>query len=208
MNRRKPPKKKIIVLALLFVLPAAWFGNAARLTVRNDRACGATAEAASESPFQRVLDEYSAERNIGLQATVILPDGSQSDASAGFASRERGCPASAEHHFGIGSVTKLYTATLVMRQVEAGTISLDEPISKWLDLPYAEQVTVRMLLTHTSGIPDYTGDAWFLIRYVGLPEKSWQADELVSVIKNKPLDFESGSRHEYSNSNYLYFPLK
>lgn len=204
MNRSKSLKKKIIFLTLLFVLPVVWFGNAARLTVRNDRACGATVEAASESPLRRVLDEYSAVRGgAGLQATVILPDGSQWDASAGFPSRERECPASAGHHFGIGSVTKFYTATLVMRQVEAGTISLDEPISKWLDLPYAEQVTVRMLLNHTSGIPDYTSDEGFLLRYVGLPEKLWQPNELVHVIENKPLDFEPELRHEYSNSNYL-----
>lgn len=90
-----------------------------------------------------------------------------------------------------------------MRQVEAGTISLDVSISKWLDLPYAKQVTVRMLLSHTSGIPDYTSGAGFLVRYVGLPEKPWQPNELLDAIKNKPLDFESGSRHEYSNSNYL-----
>ena len=203
MNRA-PSRKKFITFALLILLPAVWFGNVFRLTTRNDRACGAAVEAASKPPLQRVLDEYSAERGgAGLQATVILPDGSQWDASAGFASRERGCPASAEHHFGIGSVTKLYTAALVMQQVEAGRISLDDSISKWLDLPYAEQVTVQMLLNHTSGIPDYTSGAGFLIRYIGLPEKSWQADELVNVIKNKPLDFESGSRHEYSNSNYL-----
>jgi len=204
VNRRKSPRKKISFLVLLIVFPAVWFGNVARLTARNDRACGVTVEAASESPFQRVADEYSVERGgAGLQATVIFPDGTQWDASSGLASREKECPVSARHHFGIGSVTKLYTAVLVMRQVEAGTISLDDPISKWLDLPYAKQVTVRMLLNHTSGIPDYTSDGWFLIRYVGLPEKSWQSNELVNVIKNKPLNFESGSRQEYSNSNYL-----
>ncbi len=197
-------QKKIFRLLLAFLLPAVWFGNAYRLTTQNDRACGVITEAKSESSLQRVLDEFSKERGgVGLQATVILSDGTQWNSAAGFASRERECPASAEHHFGIGSVTKLYTTTLVMRQVEAGTISLDDSIFGWLDLPYAEQVTVRMLLNHTSGIPNYTSDAGFLIRYVGLPEKSWKPNELFRVIKNKPLQFEPGLRHEYSNSNYL-----
>lgn len=195
---------KMIPFFLLLVLPTVLFGNAARLTAQNDHACGGIAETKNGSPLQRVLEDYSKERGgVGLQATVILPDEAQQDAAAGFASRERECLASAQHHFGIGSVTKLYTATLVMCQVEAGTISLDDPISKWLDLPYAEQVTVRMLLNHTSGIPDYTSDAGFLLRYVGLPEKSWLSNELLSVIKNKPLNFEPELRHEYSNSNYL-----
>ena len=154
--------------------------------------------------MQRVMDEYSKERDgIGLQVTVILSDGTQLNGSSGFASRETECPITRKHHLGIGSVTKLYTATLVMRQVQAEMISLEDSISKWIDLPYAEQVTVRMLLNHTSGIPDYTSDAAFLLRYVGLPEKSWQPYELVDVIKDRPLDFEPGLRHEYSNSNYL-----
>ncbi len=201
---RRKSKGCFSAALLLTVFLSVWIGYISRLTTQNERACGATADAESESPLQRVLDEYSKERGgVGLQATVILPDGTPWKAAAGLASREKKCPASTEHHFGIGSVTKLYTATLVMRQVEAGTISLDDPISKWLDLPYAEQVTVRMLLNHTSGIPDYTSDAGFLIRYVGLPEKSWKPNELFRVIKNKPLQFEPGLRHEYSNSNFL-----
>lgn len=196
-------KKILLVLAVFFLLPAVWFGNVSRLDDSNEDACGIT-ETTIETPLQRVLDEYSKERGrVGLQATVILSDGTQWNSAVGFASRERKCPASSEHHFGIGSVTKLYTAALVMRQVEAVTISLDDPISTWLDLPYAEQVTVRMLLNHTSGIPDYTSDAGFLLRYVGLPEKSWRPNELLGVTKNKPLKFVPGLRYEYSNSNYL-----
>ncbi len=189
---------------MILLLPV-WLGYASFLTTQNDRACDSTAEQTSiVSPLQSMLNDYSKERGgVGLQVTVIFPDGSQWDGSSGFASRERKCLATSQHHFGIGSVAKLYTATLVMQQVEAGILSLDDSTSKWIDLSYAEQVTVRMLLNHTSGIPDYTSDAAFLLRYVGLPEKSWQPNELVEVIRDKPLQFEPGTRHEYSNSNYL-----
>jgi D-alanyl-D-alanine carboxypeptidase len=202
--RRQRNKYVFSIAFLLILFFVLWLGYVSRLTMQNDRACNPTAErTASGSSLQHVLNDYSAERNVGLQATVIFPDGSRWNGVSGFASREKECPVTDKHHFGIGSVTKLYTATLVMLQAEAGTLSLDDPISKWFDLPYAEQVTVRMLLNHTSAIPDYTSDAAFLLRYVGLPEKSWRPNELVEVIRNKPLDFVPGSRHEYSNSNYL-----
>jgi len=202
-----PRTTKILLAAFCLILFfVGWLTYVSRLTKQNDRACNPSTNSAftaRDSLLQRVLDDYSVERNVGLQVTVIFPDGSQWNSVSGFASRERECPVTAKHHFGIGSVTKLYTAALVMLQVEAGTLSLDDAISKWIDLPYAEQVAVRMLLNHTSGIPDYTSDAAFLLRYVGLPEKSWRPDELAAVIHNKPLDFEPGLRHEYSNSNYL-----
>ena len=90
-----------------------------------------------------------------------------------------------------------------MEQVEKGAISPDNTLDHWLDLPYAGTVTVGMLLNHTSGIPSYTEDLWLLMRYLGFPGKQWQTEELVAAIRNKGLKFEPGSRHEYSNSNYL-----
>ncbi len=198
--------KKIIgaILLALFLTVIGWLTYVSRLTKQNDRACKPTIEqTAIVSPLQRVLDAYNTERNVGLQVTIIYSDETQWDGVSGFASREKKCLVTPEHHFGIGSVTKLYTATLVMQQVEVGTLSLDDPSSKWFDLPYGEQVTVRMLLNHTSGIPDYTSDAAFLLRYMGLPKRSWRPKELIEVIKNKPFEFAPGSRHEYSNSNYL-----
>ncbi|MGC8787486.1 MAG: serine hydrolase domain-containing protein [Anaerolineae bacterium] len=158
----------------------------------------------NDEEFQRALDNYSMPRGgVGLQATVIFPDGTVWSGASGYASHEKKCPLTLDHHLYIGSITKLYTAVLVMDQVENGMISLDDTLDKWLALPYAKEITVRMLLNHTSGIPNYTEDPWFLVRYVGLPRKQWQPDELVAVIRNKRLKFEPGSRHEYSNSNYL-----
>ncbi|HRQ21814.1 MAG TPA: serine hydrolase domain-containing protein [Anaerolineales bacterium] len=193
-----------VILLALFLLTAGLQGNVSRLTRQNDRACASNSnQIESGTLLQEVLDTYSAKRNAGMQATVIFPDGTLWHASSGFASRGKECPVSFNHHFGIGSVTKLYTAALVMRQVETGRFSLDDSISNWFDLPYAEHVTVRMALNHTSGILDYTGDPAFLLRYVGLPEKSWRPDELLEVIRHKSLQIPPGSWHDYSNSNYL-----
>ncbi|HSM26074.1 MAG TPA: serine hydrolase domain-containing protein, partial [Anaerolineaceae bacterium] len=90
-----------------------------------------------------------------------------------------------------------------MKQAELEVVSLDEPISQWVDIPYGDQITIRMLLNHTSGLPSYTESIPFLLQYIGAPQRYWHPEELLHVIRNKPLKFPSGTQHEYSNSNYL-----
>ena len=200
-----------IMFALLVLLLVGWLGYVSYLTIQVERTCKELSSITKKSKctqndeeLQRVLDNYSAKKaGVGLQATVIFPDGTTWSGVSGYANHKKKCPLTLDHHLYIGSITKLFTATLVMEQVEKGTISLDDTLDKWLELPYAKNITVRMLLNHTSGIPSYTEDLWFLIRYFGLPRKRWQPDELVAVIGNKGLKFEPGSQHEYSNSNYL-----
>ena len=206
---RKVLRVVVIGFVLLALFLVSWLGY--YLTTQEDGACGEpiitikkSNHTENDEELQRVLDNYSAKKaGVGLQATVIFPDGTVWSGVSGYASHEKKCPLTLDHHLYIGSMTKLFTATLVMEQVENGTIALDDPLSKWIDLPYAEEITVGMLLNHTSGIPSYTEDLWFLVRYFGFPGKQWQPDELVAVIRNKGLKFEPGSRHEYSNSNYL-----
>ena len=201
----------LVLLVLLVLLIIGWIGYVSYLTAREDRACGVGISAMNESigarddgGLQRVLDSYSARNGgVGLQATVVFLDGTTWSGTSGYASREKRCPLTLDHHLYIGSITKLYTAMLVMDQVEGGAISLDDTLDRWADLPYADAVTVKMLLNHTSGIPSYTEDFSYVVRLFGLARKQWEPDELVWVISSKPLKFEPGSRHEYSNSNYL-----
>ena len=151
-----------------------------------------------------VLDTYSAERsNVGLQACAIFEDGTLWRGVAGNADHEDEVPLSFAHHLYVGSVTKLYTATVVLDQVQQGALSLSDTIDEWVDLEYASDVTVKMLLNHTSGVPSYTTDAWFIARYFGLPNKTWDPRELLDEIRGSDLRFEPGTRHEYSNSNYV-----
>lgn len=138
-----------------------------------------------------------------MQATVIFPDGTTWNGVSGHASREKACPLTLNHHLFIGSITKPYIAASVMDQVEKGAISLDDTLDRWLDLPYADAVTVRMLLNHTSGIPNYAGDLRFAMQYRVLPWKAWRNDELLTIIRRHPLEFEPGTQYQYSSSNYV-----
>jgi D-alanyl-D-alanine carboxypeptidase len=197
------------ILAILGLVGVGWLSVVAWLTHEQDRACEKTNPmSAQDDPFarklQRRLEDFSASRNhIGLQASVIFPDGRIKSAVAGYASHEKKCPLTPAHHLYIGSITKMFTSAMVMQQVERGTLSLDDTLDRWMNLPNAQSVTIRMLLNHTSSIPDYAWEPWFIIRWFGLPKKEWRADDLIAVIRNQPSRFAPGARHEYSNSNYV-----
>lgn len=199
---------------------AGWTGRTIHLSSQRDRThlgtpartgirvTGPNADVIPDELLISTLEQYSDEHSdVGLQATVVLDDDTTWSGVTGNADHDDNIPLSFDSHLYIGSVTKFYTATLVLRQIERGSLSLTDTIDDWFDLEYAENVTVRMLLNHTSGIPSYTEDAWFVTRYFGRPTKRWQPDELVNVIRGKPLKFDSGSEHEYSNTNYVLLGL-
>jgi D-alanyl-D-alanine carboxypeptidase len=195
---------------------AGWTGRILYLTGQNERASLGTDDpdrsrvsgpSAADVPTERLLSElreYSAERSgVGLQACAVLEDGTCWRGVAGKADHDEDIPLSFAHHLYVGSVTKLYTATLVLDLVQRSDLSLSDTLDEWVDLEYASDVTVKMLLNHTSGVPNYTSDAWFVARYFGLPTRTWEPSDLLDVIRGSPLRFEPGARHEYSNSNYV-----
>ena len=204
--------KKIIFAVLLapVVAALAFWGYVAYLTSANDTAClseipkPVTSDLEFSARLQAVLEEYSKDHNnVGLQATLILPNGRVWDGVSGYANDAQQCPLTFDHQLYVGSVTKTFTSALVMKQVEEGSIRLNDSMGKWISNPNADEITIEMLLRHTSGLPSYTEDAAFLLAYFGRPQKQWQPDELFPVIQDKPLKFEPGSRHEYSNTNFL-----
>jgi CubicO group peptidase (beta-lactamase class C family) len=104
----------------------------------------------------------------------------------------------------IASITKTFTATLVMQLRDEGLLALDDPASRYLDLPNLERdgipVTIRHLLGHTSGVPDFI-TLFDLTAVVGYPKT---LDELIDRIAEEPLLFTPGSDYAYSSSGYLY----
>lgn len=118
----------------------------------------------------------------------------------GQADIENGVPATAETVYRIGSITKQFTVAAVMQLVEAGKIGLDVSMTEYLpDYPtQGHEVTIRHLLTHTSGIKSYTGlEAWRPKMTLDLSD-----DELVALFKDEPFDFAPGERYLYNNSAF------
>jgi CubicO group peptidase (beta-lactamase class C family) len=121
----------------------------------------------------------------------------------GRASREFAVPNTPDTRFNLGSVTKTFTAVSVLQLAERGELSLDDPLSKYLpDVPDAESaknITIRQLLTHTSGLGDHVSAMArdpFRTRYRTLAP-------MLQLVRGVPPMFEPGSRWRYSNSGFL-----
>ena len=101
------------------------------------------------------------------------------------------------------STSKAYSGAVALSLVSKGALSLNDTIGELLpDLPDAwSEVTLRQLLNHISGLPDFTKDQGFLDALVASPKQAPQPRELLSFVEDEPLNFEPGTQYEYSNSD-------
>ena len=103
--------------------------------------------------------------------------------------------------FQIGSITKQFTSAIILQLREKNKLSLQDKLSKYIpDYPNGDQITIENLLTHTSGVYNYTNDADFMRKESIKPIRR---DSLIALFKNKPLDFKPGEKFNYSNSGYI-----
>ncbi len=121
----------------------------------------------------------------------------------GFANMEWKILNTPDTKFRLGSITKQFTSTLIMQQVESGKIKLDGKLTDYL--PYyrkdtGDKVTIHMLLTHTSGIPSYTNQPDFMEK---VSQKYYTPDDFVKEYCSGDFEFEPGSQFAYNNSGYF-----
>ena len=106
--------------------------------------------------------------------------------------------------FGIASIKKTFVATLILKLAEEGTLSLDDPISRWM--PNVQFInpatTLRHLLSHTSGIYNYTNHPAFWNMLWANAAEQWMPEDVLASFVKAPV-FTAGSRFAYSNTNYL-----
>jgi CubicO group peptidase (beta-lactamase class C family) len=121
----------------------------------------------------------------------------------GLANREWNIPNTPDVKFRLGSITKQFTSMLILQQVAKGSIKLDGHISDYL--PYyrkdtGSRVTIAQLLSHTSGIPSYTGDPKF---FPDVSRNYYAVDDFVTKFCSGDLQFEPGTKFHYDNSGYF-----
>ncbi|MBX3476863.1 MAG: serine hydrolase [Brevundimonas sp.] len=123
------------------------------------------------------------------------------DRGYGLANREWNIANDGETKFRLASVSKQFTAVAVMLLVQQGQVDLDAPVKTYLtDAPATwDAVTVRHLLNHTSGVPNFTG----FDDYQALKTLPTTVDGLIARFRDRPLDFQPGERWSYSNSAYV-----
>lgn len=178
------------------------------------------ANSPSAASAQEVLDRLVA-RNDGHgggAARISGPDGVIWEGAAGLTAGPGSAPMTPDTPFEVASITKAVTAVVVMQLAEQGRLGLDDRISTLLPGQHAagfhRDITVRQLLSHTSGLPDYwtdgpkdrEGNNAFLRAFLAAPSRSWQPEEMVSFARELP-SRKPGGRFHYSDTNYVLLGL-
>jgi D-alanyl-D-alanine carboxypeptidase len=166
-----------------------------------------------------LVEKDKSVRNCVL--SVIKGDGSFSwSGAAGIARQDGQVPMTKDTPIYIASITKLYTATIIMRLYEKGALSLDDPMSRYLPeklirgihvykgKDYSNEITIKQLLSHTSGIADYytekpKGGKSLFDLFLQEPQRSWTVDETIARARNdlEP-NFQPGTSASYSDTNF------
>jgi CubicO group peptidase (beta-lactamase class C family) len=174
----------------------------------------ATAESAAgkrpgDEPSEQVDRLVEAERRAqqipGVSIAVCREGRILKANGYGRANVELDVPVTPETIFQTGSVGKQFTSMAVMMLVEGGKIGLDDEIVKYIpESPGAwKEVTVRQLLTHTSGIADYGGEEDSMAKGVINFRKDYTEKQLVEAFAKMPMDFAPGEKWKYSNTGYV-----
>ncbi|MBK7871029.1 MAG: beta-lactamase family protein [Saprospiraceae bacterium] len=163
-----------------------------------------------KTSIDRYLDSlYKASDFPGVSLAVILPNGEAIASAKGKADLESNQSLDSRHFLLAGSIGKTIVAATALKLVEQGKLKLDEPISTylgkeiWFDsIPNARSITVRMLMNHTSGVPEHVQNEAFLKRTAQEPDKIWTPLECIRYIFGKGL-FEAGKDWGYADTNYI-----
>ncbi len=155
----------------------------------------------TSSRVDAIASQVLAETNAPSISIAIVKDGKIAYVHAyGLGSLDLATPARPEMRYKIGSVSKQFMAMAILLLVQDGKLSLDDPIGRYLpSLTRANDITIRQVLSHTSGYQDY-----YPLDYVApFMTERVTPDEILKRWAGKPLDFEPGTQWQYSNTNYV-----
>jgi D-alanyl-D-alanine carboxypeptidase len=171
---------KITLLVLLLALPLA---------------------AQDFSAIDKIVADALAKTGAPSASVAVVKDGKIAFARAyGLARLEPPMPATPQMRYSIGSISKQFTAAAVLLLAEEGKLSLDDRVVRWLpELTRAKDVTIRQLLSMTSGYQDY----WPQDYVMPMMLEPVAAEAIAKGWAQKALDFEPGTKYQYSNTNYV-----
>jgi CubicO group peptidase (beta-lactamase class C family) len=148
----------------------------------------------------RLMDYYAQEENfngsvlIAKKGTILLEKG------YGYANIETKAPNTAATIYELGSNTKQFTGEVIVQLDSKGRLGIEDKVSKYIPgIPNGDRITLKELLTHTSGLYNYTKEDELRITH---PDRPVYKEQILDIIKTHPTEFEPGTKFEYSNSNY------
>lgn len=185
MNRRLTT----LVTLLATVLLAVPVGVAAHA---RDRAVPAGPD------LHQLLDRWRHRAGVPAATMVVDAPGRAPYATAA------GTAVSVDAPFRVASITKLFVATVVLQLVEEGRLGLDDPLARHVSgFPRADRITIRQLLSHTAGVPDYGLADGFGRRLLADRNRRWRTDEVLALVAGARPDFAPGAGYRYSNTGYV-----
>jgi D-alanyl-D-alanine carboxypeptidase len=162
--------------------------------------------------LQSIMDKYTKQGLPGVSIAIYSSEGYWAGAS-GFSKIETETPMQICHLQYSQSVSKTYMAVAILKLYEEGKINLDEKITAYLPqdviskVTGADQVTVRMLLNHTSGVAEYNDKAAYVSYLIQHPLHVFSTMDYLEYIEGDDLQFTPGSKYRYTNTNYELLAL-
>src|SRR5689334_10520535 len=161
--------------------------------------------------LQKKLDEWhSAGKFPGATLGVALANGQSFGIAVGFSDRDTKTSLKPNDRMLAGSVGKTFAAATALQLVKEAKIKLDDKVEKYLGrepwfsrLPNANDITVRQLMNHTSGLVRYEFKEQFTKDLTANPDKVWKPAELVAYLLDEKAPFEAGKGWDYSDTNYI-----
>jgi CubicO group peptidase (beta-lactamase class C family) len=140
------------------------------------------------------LSKFNGSALVAKNGTILLSKGyGYRDAKTGVLNDEHSV-------FQLGSVTKQFTSAVILKLQSENKLSVSDKLSKYFpDFPKGDSITIKELLTHTSGIYNYTNDENFMKNEITKPKNR---EQMMALFENKPLGFSPGTSWSYSNSGY------
>jgi D-alanyl-D-alanine carboxypeptidase len=173
----------------------------------------ATFPAEKEVALKALFAKYLDMGIPGLAMSVYSESTGMWSYAAGYANKERELALSTQHVHYLQSVSKTYMAVAILKLYEQGKIDLDATIDNYLDTPLmrtisgADKVTVRMLLNHTSGLPEYNTEPRLVSKIIQHPTQVLSVEEMLRFIEDLPMEFDPGTQYAYCNTNYELLSL-
>ena len=165
------------------------------------------------STLDSIMTYYTTDGLPGVSIAVYTEKEGWWASARGYASLEQKIPMENCHLQYLQSVSKSYMAVAILQLKEKGKIELDAPMTEYLPAKYsrcikdAGKITIRMLLNHTSGVPEYNSEPSFVSDVIQHPLKNFSATECLQSIDGHDLQFTPGSKYLYTNTNYLLLSL-
>lgn len=162
------------------------------------------AQSTTVNQLQAALDEWRVSSEIaGAMLAIDVPGQGTMTFVSGVSDLEAGTPLTPQDRFRIGSITKTFVTAVVLQLVQEGLLTLDDPLSAYVpDLPNAENITIRHLLSHRSGIFDFEFIPGLVEKALQDPAKVWTWQEVVTAAAEQEPHFEPGSEYAYSSTNF------